>query len=464
MLTLEECNALMFRSYDRVAHTLSGYDQHTRDLTAMRDLFEQANIDVDFAPAITVTGSKGKGSTSMLTAAILQGMGFRVGLFTSPHMLDERERIRLDGVMIPEMDYARIVSDLAPHITAIDNHLPPGKYLSPTGLFLAVALRYFKDQECNALVLEVGRGGRYDEVKLVRNNISVFTPITGEHLDRMGPTIEDIAWHKTGIIKFKNLVISAPQPPEVAEVIQREAAALDAKLLYAGQEFTWSTRFEEGLQRITVQMPYDQVTFILNTPALYQSLNIALAWGATNMITWDAVEAQRYSQIAIGGARSYRSNLGQINAALRRLRFPGRCDKVSDAPAVWIDGAIHRESATLFRQSIEAQITRPLVLVTALPDDKDARGVLETLAPLADRVLVTRLQAKHLHFSDTALNLAREFNPNSEPAADPNTAFERALQIVGTTGTVWVVGTQSLVREALRFWKQDLTSIFRPEA
>jgi dihydrofolate synthase/folylpolyglutamate synthase len=438
MLDLAACHALMFRSYERVTPSLKGYDQFTRDINTTRALLERANISTSFAPAITVTGSKGKGSTSLLSAALLQGMGFKVGLLTSPNHIDLRERIRLNGRIIPEADYVRIINDLAPHINAVDSSLPHDKYLSPTGLFLTVALRYFMEQQVNALVLEVGRGGRFDDVSLYQNRVSVFTPIMDEHLDKMGPTVQDVAWHKSGIIKPKNNVISAPQSEKVREVLNSEIKAKHAFLRQVGDDFIYEQTTIDDTQKVHMIVRGRKFGFTLNTPAKYQALNLAIASGAAT---------------AFG-------NIRRGAETVSRLRFPGRCDQVLSNPNVIIDGAINREAAEQFRDSVQNSITLPLALVTALPHDKDAQGLLETLAPLANAVIVTRVTAGHLHFNDAVVPIARQFNANVIDDPDVNAAFKRALEIVGEQGTVWVVGTQSLVRDALGFWNQDLTSVF----
>jgi dihydrofolate synthase / folylpolyglutamate synthase len=442
LLDVAACHALMFRSYERVSPSLKGYDQFTRDIDTTRQLLLRANISTSFAPAVIVTGSKGKGSTSMLSAALLQGMGFKVGLLTSPNYLDLRERIRLNGRVISEADYVRIINDLAPHIDAVDTSLPPDKYLSPTGLFLAVALRYFMEQNANALVLEVGRGGRFDDVSLYENGVSVFTPIMDEHLDKMGPTVRDVTWHKSGIIKPKNTVVNAPQNDKVRAGLQGEIQAKVARLLQVGEDITYTqTTATDGTQQVHVVMNGKQFEFELNTRAKYQALNLAVACGAASVF----------------------GDIQRAKVTVRKLRFSGRCDQVSSHPSVIIDGAINREAAEQFRDSVQNSVTLPLALVTALPHDKDAQGLLETLAPLANAVIVTRVTAGHLHFNDEVVPIARQFNANVIDEPDVNTAFQRALEIAGTQGTVWVVGTQSLVRDALGFWKQNLESVFIEE-
>jgi dihydrofolate synthase/folylpolyglutamate synthase len=444
MLDAKACEDLLFKSYTRVAPTLKGYDSETRDLAAMEELFDRLELPKRLAPTITVTGSKGKGSTALLCSAMLQGMGYTVGLLTSPGFLSVRERIRVNGQAIAEADFVRIVNELAPAIVGIDETLPQGKYLSPTGLFLACALRRFSESGVTTMVLEVGRGGRFDDVRLAENAVACITPVMEEHLDKLGPTLQDVAWHKAGIITPGCAVVSAPQPASVEAVIQREAVSQTAAVFRVGADIDFTQTQLPNRQAVNVTLKRLGISqnFRLHTPGVYQGLNTAVAYGAVAAL------------VPNGPLQS----MG-IQTAVSRLRFPGRCDLVGQNPAVIIDGAINRESARLFRASVLAQVTHPLALVTALPQDKDFEGLLAELASLADQTIVTHVTAGHLHFTDEVVTVARRFSSNVSHEPEVDRAFALALETVGEAGTIWVVGTQSLVRDGLRFWQQDLESV-----
>jgi dihydrofolate synthase / folylpolyglutamate synthase len=304
--------------------------------------------------------------------------------------------------------------------------------LSPTGLFLAVALRWFAEQGASALVLEVGRGGRYDDVSLYQNRVAAFTPIMAEHLDRLGPTVEDVAWHKAGILKPDGVLITAPQSPDVLMMLRAEAHQCGATLQQVGQHITYT----QQQPQIQIHIAQKNYQFELHTPARYQALNLAVAMGAATALVGD-LDAAR------------------IQSTVERLRLPGRCEVISERPQVIVDGAINRESARLFRESVQDRITKPLVLVTALPQDKDAEGLIAELAPLADQVIVTQVSAGHLHFDRRTVAIARQHSANVSDMPNVDQAFDTALRTAGDAGTVWVVGTQSLVRDALRYWKRD---------
>lgn len=433
MWSFTDAENLIFASYNRVAPTLHGYDSTTRNLTGMRQLFSEANLPFSVAPTITVTGSKGKGSTSIFCAAVLQGMGHTVGLMTSPSFLSVRERIRVNGQAISEAAFTGVIAELAPAIQRIDSELPPDQYLSPTGLFLACAIRYFMNSGVTAMVLEVGRGGRFDDVSLVANQVSCFSPIMAEHLDKLGPTATDIVWHKTGIIKPNSIAVSAPQTPNVTTQMEQVCHELNAKFQQVGRDIL----FEQEAGKVIIE----DTVFELNTPAIYQAMNLATAYSAVS-----ALEPEKI-------------HLRDVPEIIRSVRLPGRCDQVSTAPLVFVDGAINRESALQFKESILPLSHTPIILVTALPQDKDYVGLLETLMPHATHSIITQVSAVHLHFTDEVVRVAQQISPNviHQPAVFE--AFNAALELAGQNGTLWIVGTQSLVRDALQFWQQDLENL-----
>src|SRR5690606_16837470 len=214
-------------------------DDIGRNPAPTRRLIESLNLLDTRREYAVVTGSKGKGSTTAITAKLLQYLGHRTGMVTSPHLVSSRERIRVNGRAIPEPDFIRILAELAPTIDRIQATLSDTQYFSPTGIFLAVSLRWFDEQRVSVAVLEVGRGGRFDDIALVPNRLSLFTPITLEHIYWLGPTLDRITWHKAGIIKPGSRAYSVPQAPEVMNVLAAEAETRDAR-------FDWIAPIDMG--------------------------------------------------------------------------------------------------------------------------------------------------------------------------------------------------------------------------
>jgi dihydrofolate synthase/folylpolyglutamate synthase len=430
----------IFRSLRKLRDVPRGPDELTRDTSPTTRLIHDAQLLSTPREYAVVTGSKGKGSTTLMTAKILQQLGHTVGMISSPHLVTYRERIRVNGRAIPEADFTRILSDLAPFIDAIEEGLGAQQYFSPQGIFLATALRWFDEQDVNAAVLEVGRGGRFDDIAVVPNRLSLFTPIMLEHPRQLGPTIERIAWHKAGIIKPHGYAYSVPQATAVLDILQAEADARDA-------EFAWIMPSDMGQYagatpnglRMTLGRYGD-----LELPMLgrYQIDNATLAvQGAGNV-------HGRLPGIS-HGAPEY---VTAVKAGLAASVWPGRVQKLQSAPDVYVDGAIHADSARAFVRSLDGRLHEPVIAIVGVPDDKDYAGVFAALGPISRTLIVTETARNiSLHFlpPEDALAAARLHNPDVRFAPDLNAALDEALPLAGSSGTVLIAGTLSLVADAI---------------
>ena len=418
-------------------------DDVGRDPTPTRRLIESLDLLAERREYVVVTGSKGKGSTTATTAKLLQYLGHRVGMITSPHLVSWRERIRINGRAIPEPDFLRILSEFSPEIDRIEAMLNEDQYFSPTGIFLAIALRWFDEQKVNAAVLEVGRGGRFDDIALVPNRLSLFTPITLEHAYWLGPTLERIAWHKAGIIKPFSRAYSVPQAPEVMQVIATEAEARDA-------QFDWIIPMDmaqyvgpaENGMRIRLNR-YGEI--ILPLRGRYQLVNATLATIAAGDM-----------HARLGGIpHASAEYVERIRAGLSAVKWPARLQKLQDSPAVYLDGAINGESARSVVESLEENWAHPVISIVGVPDDKAYEGVFAALGPVSDALILTETERNPiLKFlpADEAVTAARAYNPNVIHTNRLEVALEVAKQRAGTEGTILIMGTQSLMADAILLW------------
>lgn len=440
----------IFRSMRKLRGQQRGTDEQTRDIGPTRRLLMAHNLLSTQREYAVVTGSKGKGSTTVITSKVLQHLGHRVGTITSPHLVSWRERIRVDGRAIPESDFLRLLDGFAPEIDAIEANLGDQKYFSPQGIFLAIALRWFDENDVKAAVLEVGRGGRFDDIAVVPNKLSLFTPIMLEHPDYLGPTLDRIAWHKAGIIKPYSYAYSVPQPLEVLNVLQAEAQ-------YLGAEFNWIAERDMGVyvgtdeDGIRIDMGrYGVVT--LSLMGRYQIPNATLAViAAGNM-------HGRLRGVHHGSAEYVTA----IRAGLSDVTWPGRCQKLQDQPAVYLDGAINAESAALLVESVRDQLKSPVVSIIAVPNDKDYQGVYKALGEVSQSVILTETDRNPiLHWlpEEEALGFARTYNSDVRYTKRLADAVEQAKAQVGESGTILIVGTQSIVADSTMLWGKTYETI-----
>lgn len=447
--TEAEAVTYIFKSLRRRG-PVHGPDDQMRDTAPTRQLIGMLDLLRTSREYAVITGSKGKGSTTALTASILRALGHTVGMISSPHLMSWRERIRVDGRAIPEADFCRLLADLAPTIDAIDDALPPGRYFSPQGIFLAIALRWYDEQGVTVAVQEVGRGGRFDDIAVVPNHLSLFTPIMIEHPTELGPTLGRIAWHKAGIIKPLSYAYSVPQPTEVLEILQAEADAQHA-------EFAWIA-------------PMDMGEYLADTPA-----GLRMRLGRYGEI--DLPLAGRYqvanATLAVQGAGNLHGRLaglphgsaGYVDAVRRGLEavvWPGRLQKLSEHPLVYVDGAINAQSAASVAASLQDRLRPPVVAILGVPDEKDYEGVYREIGLLADEVILTETTRNLvLRFppADHALGLARRYNGRTSHMPTLAAAVDQGRAVVGTNGTLLIIGTQSIVAEACALWGMNFERI-----
>jgi len=434
------------------AGELHGPDSEIRDISPTRELLDRLGKPGVSGGYLLLTGSKGKGSTAVIAARVLEALGYRVGLLTSPSLVNFRERIRVDGRAIPAEEWIRRVEEIAPHVEEIDAGLPPGRYFSPMGMVLAVALGHFAASGVQIGVIEAGRGGRFDDTRLVPNVVSALTPIMLEHTPELGDTLTDIAWHKAGIIKAGSIVVSAAQESEALAIIEREAARQGAEIRLSGRDF--EAAFVEGgdLERpgleMTLQTPardYGQVW--LSLLGRYQVENTAVAVSVVEALLERLGETH--------GDETYRR---AVQEGLGQVVWPGRCQVLRRSPLVFLDGAINDESARLFGESVAGLVRPPVSAVVSVPSTKDYTGVYRQVARLASSVVITRFDSPYLTFPDDeeALGVARGFFGTALARPDFASAYGAARELAGDEGTVLIVGTQTLSKAALRHWEFDL--------
>ncbi len=448
--TPAQAEDFIFSSYMRVESRLTGPDSQTRTPALTRRLLDSlGEPDYNFT-SILVTGSKGKGSIAFLTARLLEALGYRVGLVTSPHLLNFRERIRLNGLAIPAEDLVRLVNKLEEPAREIIDSLSEDRYLSPTGLIIAVASLYFAEQEVDFAVIEAGRGGRYDDSVVLDNPLALFGPVLLEHPDKLGATLADIAATKVALLKKGGVGISVPQMLEAQTIMESWSFQVGGGFVVVGRDLTpVEPRIEGDKLNLAVQGRFNLFEDLaLSIPALYQAENLAVALGAIEVVR-DEQELQPYQKL-------------RLREALAGLVWPGRMQTMTEQPLTVLDGTVARQSARSVLGSLSGRLQKPLAAIVGVPADKDWQGVLQELVPYCDHLVLTRAANPGLKFPSEAAAYARSiFSATTiiEEAPDLAEARVRLAKRPQSPATILILGTQSLVADTLRDFKFDLEQI-----
>lgn len=334
-------------------------------LEAITALLARAGRPQNDFPAVLIGGTNGKGSTAVMLAAMLQQAGMRVGLYTSPHLVDVRERIVVDGDMIPRCDLAKLLAEIR------DLASEPITYFE---CLTAAAFLYFSRRRVDLAVLEVGLGGRLDATNVCRPLVSVITNIALEHTAWLGKTLADIAREKAGIIKQGGVCLTAANRPQVLNVFEKTCRERQAALFRLGVDFKIRRRPDGAVSYAGRRRKIGPLTVPLR--GRHQAQNLALALAAAEVL-----EEKGYH---IGDAA--------IARGLAGTRWAARMETLLSRPLFLLDGAHNPAGiATLCRTLGEDFPGRRLILVFSALADKNYRGMLDRIGPPALRIYLPPL-------------------------------------------------------------------------
>lgn len=458
---MTEAIHFVYASYGRLTkerHT--GYDRDVRNPHWTRRILDQLGNPDHEGFNIAVTGSKGKGSHSILVAGILQRLGFRVGLFTSPHLVDFLERIRVQGEIISEEAFLRWVRVVQEVVRQFD--VPDDEYIGPVGLVAAVAALFFRDCHTDFNVYELGRGALHDDVNQVVHQGAVIAPIFPEHLDRLGPTWEDVVREKMGILtEDTRFAVSYRQEAFVQKWMDMYASAAPAHRIYLDQDIHVDLRAGDEDTAI-VEATYGDWTHRARIGTalrpFYENVGVALVAAAMAIRNRSAGQAPYSTDWRNGRA---------IEVDLTDMVQPGRLQVIQHSPTIVIDGSIHEVNARFVRRWVEEhQANGPMgrvVAIFSLPDDKDAPGVLRTLSPVVDEIVFTTSSNRHLSYTRDLLTHVGSFAGRVDVIPSVETALSSAVDRAQPPDLVLCIGTQSFVGDALRFFRVPTSSIWRSE-
>jgi dihydrofolate synthase/folylpolyglutamate synthase len=370
-------------------------------------LLATLRLDLRGSAVIHVAGTNGKGSVCAMIDSILRVQGYRSGLFTSPHLVTFRERIRVNGEMISENAVANglttirdLVGDWNPHPTFFE-------------IATALTLRYFCEAKVDIVILETGMGGRLDATNAVQSNVSVITPIDLDHEKWLGQTLREIATEKAGIIKPSIPVVCAAQRPEAEEVIRARAVECEAPLQFVNES-------------------YNRTTIAL--PGTRQKQNAALA-----------IAALRAGKIDIDDSA--------IARGLANVEWPARFQRWDNRTI--IDGAHNPAAAQVLAGTWREFFgDQRATLILAILADKDLPGICKALAPITDYVLLPKIRSERAARPDELAKILSTINP-SVPYSITGSVGDALASARATPNPILLTGSLHFAGEALAYLRGE---------
>ncbi len=435
-----------------LGHELANTPSHKFDLAHMRVLLRAMNHPERAFPGVLIAGTNGKGSTAATLASILRGSGLKTGLYTSPHLVQINERIRVNGEGIGDDDFAREhgeIDAIAEKLIA-QGELP--WHPSFFEMMTAIAFAHFAREHVDIAVLEVGMGGRLDATNVVEPLVSVITDISLDHQKFLGNTVSEIAREKAGIIRPGGVVVTLPQQPQANDVIGNTILDLQAVGVNAvpyvppvspgSAEYRGSSENGLSCSRYPLQVMGKQILVESPLVGRHQLRNVALAIAA----------AEEIGKKGLPGITP-----DSIERGIRETRWPGRF-QVRPAgngwPEIVLDVAHNPAGAWALRSALSEQYDdRPLIFVFGAMRDKAISEMTEILFPLALRVIATRPENPRSASPEEIQQAGARTGTEIEAVAEVASALERARNMAAPDAVVVVTGSIYLVGEAMRSLK-----------
>ncbi len=407
------------------------------DLKRMVSLMKILGSPQDEFPSIHIAGSKGKGSVSAFCSTVLQGAGYKVGLYTSPHLKDFEERMQINQQPIPRQILVKYVNEIKGAVVKV-----PG--LTTFEIMTGLAFLYFARERVDIAVIEVGLGGRLDATNIITPLVSVITSLYLDHVSILGDTLEQIASEKGGIIKPGIPVICAPQESKALEIIQTIARENRSKLVEIKKDYPYSvvSKRLDG-QDFQIDLPDDETITSFWIPLLgdFQVINAVTAFATL-------IELDHYG---------FSVDIPTIRDGFSRTFWPGRFEVLRKEPPVIVDSAHNPASIGKLRETIsEFFPDQELILVFGISEDKQLDGMFAKILPWTAHLICTQADHPRAMDPEKMADLAQAYDCEVTSISDVGEALAKALSLVDQGQVVVVAGSIFVAASARIAWFENL--------
>lgn len=377
-------------------------------------------------PSVVIAGTNGKGSIAAVTSSILSAAGFRCGLFTSPHLVDIRERIQVNGVMISRKDMLNCVEAVKGRQI---RHVTYFEFLT------AAAFLHFFEAKVDIAVLEVGLGGRLDATNCVIPAVSVISNVALEHTQFLGDTLEKIAWEKAGIIKQDGVCITAAKQKKVVDVIKTVCRDRNAALFRVGKEIRTFIHKDKSFSYRGLDSNYPRLTHGLSGRHQVDNMACAVA----------AVEVLRRKGFPIGKAA--------ILKGMQKVEWPGRMEVIAQSPTIILDVAHNPAGVKVLCDALKEDFSyRRLIVVFGVFKDKSFKAMIKKLAAVADEFILTDAGTDRALDPYKMLPVAERYGKKTAAVVNPSDALRTAIGKASPDDLICVAGSLYLVGKIKKDW------------
>jgi dihydrofolate synthase/folylpolyglutamate synthase len=398
-------------------------------LSSTQNLLQRLGNPQNDLKIVHLAGSNGKGSVGAHILSVLREAGYRVGFYTSPHLVSFRERFRINNDLITKKDVVR----LADTVWDVCDHREPPTFFE---FVTAMAFLYFKERQVDLAVMETGLGGRLDATNVAQPVVGVITNISLEHTEYLGPTLAHVAREKAGIIKPGMAVVTGEKRKNILEIFKAACRRNRAKLFILGRDFKVRRTRENHFNYDGPRTGLKNLETKLVGP--HQASNAALAITVVNLLAEHGLIVTE----------------SDVRQGLKTVDWPGRAEKIPGGPGkpdLLLDGAHNPGAARVLAKALASHTYRRLHMVLGIMADKDMNGIMKPLIPLADRLYLTRPVYERAAAPEVLADLARGYNGPVEVIQKLPQAIEKARADAGPDDLVVVTGSLFTVGEAREY-------------
>ncbi len=419
------------------------YNRENYDLRRMAEILKRVGNPHLTAKSVHIAGTKGKGSVSAMIASALFASGYTTGLYTSPHLIELRERIQVNKELISETELIKLTERLKPEAAVVNREARYGT-LTTFELLTALGFMYYHERKADFQVLEVGLGGELDATNIITPEVSIITSLSYDHTAVLGNTLTEIAKAKAGIIKPGVPVVTSPQKDEAMKVLKETCQRLGSTLIIVGKDVTSeSLGWGEGRQLIRVKGRLGSYDLAVPLLGYYQVDNTAVA----------------IASLEILAEKGYYITKESIIKGMAEVSWPGRFQILAYKPTILVDGAHNGDSARRLRESIlkyfseSGEKYRKAILIIGSSSDKDISAIVNELYPIFDRVIVSHSHHPRAMLPEVIVSEFMKHGIKPEVTVNVPEALAIAHSLAGGNDLICATGSLFIVGEIIELVK-----------